>query len=69
MLLQIYVPVLIAPPFGVVFGTFIDGEDNLKRLLDLQVLSLYFVLEIFFFNIASMLLMETSTASDSKTLF
>ena len=39
----ISLPVLIALPFGVMFGPLIDGEDNLERLLDLQVGLLYFV--------------------------
>ena len=36
MLLWISFPVLIDPPLGVVFGTFIAGEENLERLLDCQ---------------------------------
>ena len=43
MFLFISLFVSINPPFSVVLGPFIDCEDNLERLLDLQVDLLYFV--------------------------
>ena len=46
LFLYISLPVLMDPPFEVVFGPFITSEDNLERVLYFQVWFLYFVFDL-----------------------